>query len=494
MLWMLAVWSFGYAMITLVPSLEAKRFWLRFENVGILSVPVFWFLFTVQYTQSNKWLNRFTGAVFFVIPLITITLIFSDNWFHYYYSSIRPVSEHAGPLVIERGPWYIYPTLHAYLLDLVGMGLLIWRAVQYRNIYRRQMLALIGAVLIPIFANIFYQLAPKLIPAFSIQIDLTPISFTLSAILIAFGVFGLHIFDRIPIARHTIMEHIPEMIFVLDSHDRVLDANNVALRWLGKSAEEIIGQDSVDVFHEWPELIDRYQVPSNTREEITIPDSPPRTLEVVISLLHYRSENLQGRVIVAHDISEHTRLKDALRFQLAENESLRAMLQEQTIRDPLTNVYNRRFLAESLDREISQSEREGKPTSIVIIDIDHFKNFNDSYGHKCGDVVPQSIAQFLVDNTRRGDIVCRYGGEEFIILMPNATLESAYERAEKWRQIFESTVFFYEELKLNATFSAGVASFPIHGHDGEIVLQAADKALYLSKNNGRNLVTLYNKE
>ncbi|MBI5351291.1 MAG: diguanylate cyclase [Chloroflexi bacterium] len=493
MLSMLAVWSLGYAMITVVPSLELKRFWLKFENIGILTVPVLWFFFTLQYTRLDKWLNKFTGAFFFILPLISIIILFSDSWFHYYYASIHPVSATGGPLVIERGSWYKFILFYPYLLELISMGLLIWRGLQYRNIYRRQMFTLIGAVLIPVVFNIIYQAAPSLFPAFSIRIDLTPISFTLSAALIAFSVVGLRIFDLIPIARHIIMEHIPEMVFVVDAHNRVLDANVVAQKWLGKTAEEIIGRNSADVFQAWPELVKKYQFVDQTREEIIIPGDPQITLELIVSPLYDHLKNLLGRVIVAHDITEHKHLANELRIQLTENESLRALLQEQAIRDPLTNVYNRRFFAESLDKEISWAKREEKPVSIVIMDIDYFKNFNDTHGHKCGDVVLQSIAKFLVENTRNEDIVCRYGGEEFVILMSGTTLQSAYERAENWRHTFESTVFEYEGLKLKATFSAGVASFPLHGMDGESVLQAADQALYQSKNNGRNLVTLYQK-
>ena len=184
MIWMLAglaVWAFCYAMITLSPALDAKKFWLRMENIGILTVPVFWFLFSVQYSQVDKWLNRFTGALLFVIPLLSLAFLFFDNSFHYYYSSIRPVSESGGPLIIERGPWYLVAALQAYVLNLTGMGVLIWRFVNYRNIYRKQLVILVGAVLIPLVVNVFYQFAPRIIPALSILIDLTPISFTATA-------------------------------------------------------------------------------------------------------------------------------------------------------------------------------------------------------------------------------------------------------------------------------------------------------------------------
>ena len=501
MVWMLAglaVWAFSYAMITLLPELAAKRFWLRMENIGILTVPIFWFIFSVQYAQVNKWLNKYSGGLLFVIPFISLALLFSNDWFHYYYSSIQTVSENGGPLVIERGPWYLVTAIQAYVLNLAGMGVLIWRFVYYRNIYRKQLAILIGAILIPLVLNIFYQFAPKIIPSFSLLVDLTPISFTVTAFLLSVGVFGLQLFDLIPIARHTVMEHIPEMVFVVDAHDRVLDANPVAQKALGKSLDEIIGKDPLEVFRAWPQLINRFLTTDQTHEEIQIPGDPPRTLEIVISPLYNQFRKLEGRIIVAHDMTEHKWLENDLKYanealikQLEEINKLREELQEQAIRDPLTNAYNRRYLSEFLDKEVARAERENTPVTIVIMDMDNFKQFNDSYGHKCGDVILQVVTKFLVEHSRRGDVVCRYGGEEFVILMPNVSLEIGFERAEMWRQDFSESVIDYEDMKLSATFSAGVATFPRHGATGDAILQAADKALYRSKDAGKNKVTQF---
>jgi len=498
MLVMLAVWNFSYAMITFSPALEVKRLWLRIENIGILTVPVFWFFFAVQYNRSGSWLNRFTGSLFFIVPLISLILLFSDQWFDLYYASISPISEAGGPLVIERGSWYVVALLYSYLLNLFAIALLVWRAVQHRNIYRRQMVVLIAAVLIPVLVNVFYQVMLSTRPDPSYRIDLTPISFTLSAVLIAIGVFGLRIFDLIPIARHTVLEHIPEMVVVVDAHDIVVDANSVAQKMLGRSIEEIVGRDPLDVFREWPQLLNRFLTSNEMHEEIQIPGDPSRMLEVVVTALYNQFKELQGRVIVAHDITEHNWLEKDLKYanetlthQLEEINLLRANLQEQAIRDPLTNVYNRRYLSEFLDKEVARAEREGSPLSVVIMDVDNFKHFNDTYGHKCGDVVLQAIAKFLVDHTRRGDVVCRYGGEEFVILMPGTSQEVALERAEAWRQDFSETGMNYEGVNYFATFSAGVATFPDHGSTDEALLQAADRALYRSKDAGRNKVTIH---
>ena len=497
----LAVWAFCYAMVTVSPTLEAKRLWLKVENIGILTVPVFWFFFTVQYTRLDKWLNKSTGVLFFIIPFVSLILLFSEKWFHIYYSSVYPVSASGGPLVIERGPWYMIALIHSYVLNLAGMGLLIRQFIQYRNIYREQMAILIGAVLIPFVTNIFYQLAPGIIPALSVPVDLTPISFTVTAFLLSAGVFGMRLFDLIPIARHTVLENIPEMVVVVDAHDRVLDANKTAQKWLGKTLDEIVGEDPMEVFHDWPQLINRFLTANETHEEIQIPGDPPRTLDLTVSAIYDRFNILDGRIIVAHDVTERKWLENDLKYaneslknQLAEIEKLRAEVAEQAIRDPLTNVYNRRYMVEFLDNEIARAEREKTSTSVVMIDLDNFKQFNDTYGHKCGDVILQAFANFLMEHTRRGDVICRYGGEEFVILMPNAPLEIAYERAEAWRQDFSETATDYEGMKFSITFSAGVATFPQHGSTGDSILQAADKALYHSKYSGRNRVTEFAKE
>lgn len=501
MLVMLGVWAFCYAMITVSFSLEEKLLWLRLENIGILTVPVFWFFFTLRYTQFDKWLNAFTGAFFFIIPAVSLALLFNPDWFHLFYASLHLVAADGGPLVIERGPWYFASLIQSYALNLGGMGLLIWRFLQFRDVFRRQAILLIGAVLIPLLVNLFYQLAPLLLAEISMPIDLTPISFTLTAFLLSAGIFGLRLFDLVPIARHTVLEHIPEMVFVIDAQDRVLDANSVAQKVLGKSLDQIVGGEVIDVFREWPQLINRFLTEHEAHEEIQIPGDPPRTLEIIVSALYNRFRQLEGRVIVAHDITERKWLENDLKYanqtlekQLQDIERLRAELQEQAIHDPLTNVYNRRFLADAMDRELAQAGRNEKPASVVILDIDYFKQFNDTYGHRCGDFVLQYIAGFLGQRIRRGDVLCRYGGEEFVVFLPNAPLEAAYQRAENWRSELANAFIEYEGLHLKTSFSAGIAGFPLHGSNSDAILTAADKALYQAKNSGRNRAILYREE
>ena len=496
-LFMLAVWAFCYGMITLSPSLETKYVWLKLENIGIVSQPVFWFLFTVNYTRAMKPVNRVLWAALWIIPVTSLTLLFSSKWIPLYYAATQLAAANGGPLVITRGPWYWPQLVQTYLLYIVSTVILLRWFFKNHRVYRRRLGLLVVAVLAPWLANLLYQAALTFHPSLVLPVDFTPIWATISSVLIGAVVFGFRLFDLLPIARDVVMEHIPELMVVVDAHDRVLDANDVALQWLGKTEREIIGQDPLDVFRAWPQLVSRFLLTHETHEEIQV-GNPPRTLELIVTPMYNAAEVLQGRVIVAHDVTDRKILEDSLkqantslRTQLAEIESLRAMLQEQAIRDPLTGAFNRRFFAETLDKEVMRAVRESKPISVIILDLDFFKRFNDTYGHKCGDVILQALANFLTQNIRGGDILCRYGGEEFVILMPATAPEVALERAEVLRARYEVLVTEYRGQLLSATFSAGVAGYPAHGADGDSILFAADQALYQSKRDGRNRVSLH---
>ena len=173
------------------------------------------------------------------------------------------------------------------------------------------------------------------------------------------------------------------------------------------------------------------------------------------------------------------------------NLRLRETLRQQSVRDPLTGLYNRRFLEETLDRELARLERKNLPLSLIMIDVDHFKNFNDTFGHEAGDAVLRDLGGILQRYVRGGDVACRYGGEEFTIVLPEASLEIGRQRAEILREAARELRLVHDGKSLGAvTLSLGVACFPEHGRRREQLLQTADAALYEAKNNGRNRVVV----
>lgn len=171
------------------------------------------------------------------------------------------------------------------------------------------------------------------------------------------------------------------------------------------------------------------------------------------------------------------------------NLRLREKLRSQSVRDPLTGLYNRRYLDESLELELARALRSEDPISAIMLDIDHFKKFNDTFGHDAGDLVLKEVADVLARSMRKGDIAGRFGGEEFLLLMPGADAERAIARAETMRKTIGSLDVGYAGQKLGRiTASFGVATFPIDGESGAALIQAADKALYAAKAAGRDRV------
>lgn len=171
------------------------------------------------------------------------------------------------------------------------------------------------------------------------------------------------------------------------------------------------------------------------------------------------------------------------------NLKLRESLRQQSIRDPLTGLFNRRYLEEALLIEMERAKRGNTPFSIIMLDLDHFKRFNDTYGHEAGDVVLKDLGTYLQHHVRGGDIACRYGGEEFTLLLPNTSLEVVQQRAQQICEGIRSlNVEFKNQVLGPLTLSVGIATFPDHGENGNFVLQAADQALYQAKNEGRDRV------
>ena len=170
---------------------------------------------------------------------------------------------------------------------------------------------------------------------------------------------------------------------------------------------------------------------------------------------------------------------------------LRETLRDQSIRDPLTGLFNRRFMEESLEREMQRAVRKNHPVSVLFIDLDHFKRFNDTFGHDAGDVVLRSIADLFRKLFRVDDVICRYGGEEFGIILPESSAENAVIRANALREAVKKLHIQYKNHALGTiTLSIGVATFPEHGDSSEELLKAADQCLYHSKSAGRDLVTV----
>jgi diguanylate cyclase (GGDEF)-like protein/PAS domain S-box-containing protein len=258
----------------------------------------------------------------------------------------------------------------------------------------------------------------------------------------------------------------------------------------GYSAEEVGRLEALDTVTEEDRLLVAENIRKRLSGELEQIDYVFRGLRkdgVVIDVqVHSSAMEISGKralIGVVMDVTERIRAERKL-------QALQEKLREQSTRDALTGLYNRRYLEETLGRELILAERQGRPVSLIMGDLDHFKAINDRYGHLCGDQVLRSFGELMKQHARRSDIYCRYGGEEFLLVLPQMSADCAAERAEQLRQAIAASPVTYGAAQIAVTASFGVAAFPVDGRSAEELIAAADSALYAAKESGRNRVNL----
>jgi diguanylate cyclase (GGDEF)-like protein len=208
-----------------------------------------------------------------------------------------------------------------------------------------------------------------------------------------------------------------------------------------------------------------------------------------LGIIHFQAAELT-KIITKQEQSLSGTFAEQIGLSIA-NIRLREALRNQSIRDTVTGLFNRRYLEETLEREIHRSARIGQSLGIIMFDLDHFKGFNDRFGHDAGDAVLQSIGLFLSKNTRVDDIACRYGGEEFILILPSSNSKDTELRAEQLRAAVKELKVTHLGRSLGTvTISVGVATFPLHGNLPAQLVAKADGALYQAKKRGRDRVVV----
>ncbi len=491
----MAVWAGGYATRWMNISVVAKIFWFKAMFTGIAFAPTLFFIFTLGPARNESWLTASRLILLLIPPVIFLLLQWTNEYHHLFYQSVHVMGETGSwAIVVTRGPWYFINVVYSYALIAIGFFVMSRGALRLGTLYRHQYNLILIASLIPWLASILTET----LLGTSKHLDLAPLTFGLSGIIYVLSIVQTHFMDLIPIARSRLIESMPDGVMVLDAQNRVVDINPAMEVFLEKKPPFYLGKPALKVFDGWMQKINLSGDETEKRKDLKLPQEPPRYLDLSVTPLYDKAGLLNGRLMVFRDVTDRKLDERRLRYanerlqaQLIEIGLLQSKLREQAIRDPLTNLFNRRYLEETLDRELARAGRESYPVCIIMVDLDYFKKINDTYGHDAGDQVLRALANTLAEHSRRGDFACRYGGEEFVIVMPNIPQHTAYERAKKLRRHLNALQVPYECHQLTTTTSMGIACYPECGSTRQELLRAADRAMYGAKKAGRDHIIIY---
>lgn len=494
----LSVWSGGAAVMWASTSLRAQTFWMEFSSLGVILTPLTFLLFSLQASHYERLLSRRWLFVLAMEPLVGLILLLTNDLHHLVYNSAEMwLWKGLREIHWRPGPWYYIDTVYMYVIIFIGAAFLALSMHRNGELHRHQVKLILAGAYLPLIADLIY-LSP--LSDYLRNLDLAPLVFTISSGFYLFAIERRRFLDLIPVAHTTLLNSMTDGVVVLDDQGRIIDMNPAAGEFLGVIPGQVVGRRSREILYTWSETTQPFWDKSNLRTEVRVSGDNPRVLDLKITLLVDRKKRTRGRMMVFRDITRRKENEsmlqaknEQLQAQLEEIRILRDQLHEQATRDPLTNLYNRRYLEEMLQQELARASRENYPVCVIMIDIDRFKLVNDTCGHKTGDEVLQALATLIVLHIRRFDAACRFGGEEFVIVMPMLSVETARERAEFLRKEFAAMPVPCDTMEKSPTLSIGVASYPTDGVTGEQLLNAADHALYAAKGSGRNRTVIYSE-
>lgn len=462
---------------------DAKVLIAKIQYIGIASTGPLLFVFAMAYNGWRQWLTPTRLSTIALIPLITLLLVFT-NESHGLIWAERSVGVGAiHPRVLKYGPWFPVFTAYSYGMIFVSALLILWKFGHSKH-HRGQVILLSLAPMIPVAFNVFYLLDRERLGG----LDATPIGFSVSITLCALALFRYRLFDLRPIAREAVFEGLGDAVVVLDSQSRLADVNPRARTLFGRDASDLIGYPANELL---PEPLTRLALdrePETTEFEI-VTEGQRRIFDAKVSSLDSTSPVGGGRVVLLRDVTDRKHAEEELRSASDELQKANEELNRLVNRDPLTELGNRRSFFERLDTELERQKRYGEPLSLLLVDLDHFKEINDRHGHPVGDQVLIAVARVLEDCRFDIDLIARLGGEEFGLILPNTDRQGAAVLAERLRQnICELTVTADDGEPVKITASLGIAALRDTTVDVSDLMRAADRALYRAKAEGRNRV------
>ena len=471
------IYAFSYAGELASSQLSAIKFWLHLENIGISFLPIAWVVLAQHHTQVTFRYDKLLLAILLMLCSITLILSQTTEIHHLYYQSVTLNPDAPFPVAwIVPGLWYHIHTILNNAALLLGniFYILYWRKSSYPT-NQQPIIFLLGS-LFPWVSTILYSCGYM-----PWGLDPSPISFMVPGILYGWAIYHLNLFEVAPLAQKVIFQALSDAILIFDTQGVLADFNNASKKLFPELTAASLGQEASVLFASIPDI--RALLSQKQKQPIELQLPAPgnnRYQAKKIDIMH--NQKKAGFILTFHDITFFSNQLDSLQIKAST--------------DPLTGIANRNKLDEDIQSLIESIACQPMHSALLLIDIDHFKQINDTFGHIAGDTILKLFSAVSEKNLRQDDILGRYGGDEFIIILPHSEQKDALLIAERIRSsIANQEIPINESHIIQITISIGIAMADTQNSCTDMLswIKSADQALYMAKESGRNQVRLYER-
>jgi len=467
---MVIIYLIGYLLELLSANAGEVFVSVKILYIGSSFVAAFAFFFVADY--CNIKLHTFLIKVPMLLLSLASTLLMWTTKFHHLV--YRDSSYQEGVIHhLKYTPGPLYPIIQVYpaFCILLAMVILIYQMKKWEGKYRNHLIILFMCLVIPfITEGIHFLIIVAGINRF--QFYLTPYSITIMSLCLFLGAIRFNIFEIISVATETAMDHIREGFILVDNNNNYLSCNPAAAKIL-PGIMKLHKGEPISSASDWPIELKDVQ---NSSVDFSISDEKTKFFRASVSPVLSENQSLVARIILFSDITD--------------NINLMKELENAAYIDSLTGLYNRKHFTELANVDIERALRLNQFIYTVMLDLDFFKKVNDTYGHAAGDIVLKITAGIIRQTIRFYDLLGRYGGEEFVLLITALDIQEAHKLMERIRENMEHSIINYEGQEIKITCSIGLAKFE-EKDDLESAIKKSDEALYAAKKSGRNQVKIY---
>ncbi len=469
------IWAFCQFLILFVDDFVWIVALAKIQYIGIVSTPIAWFTLSMIMLDKTSIIHRQSILTLCIIPTITLLLIFTNEFHLLVWSDVQFIPQNIIPIKVSHGSWFTIHTFYSYLLVSISSLLACISYVKGNNNLLNSKIVFFAPLLVLVTNVIYLQNWTDVQ-----NIDFTPLGFSFSLLLFSWAILKQNLMQIVPIARSTLFEKIEDSILVLDQNYRIVDINTSAINLFSFKSSAVLGTLFSESDHD-KEMLDLAL--ENNYSEI-IRDG--KHLQALRTKIQIDTQGTQGFLLVFRDISELKRTQNNLLEAQLELKKANKALEKSANTDVLTGLHNRRYFFNQFSAELIRSQRHSSDFCFMILDLDHFKNINDTHGHLAGDEVLKRVATLIKQTVRNVDFFSRIGGEEFAILLTETKVSGAQLFAERLCLLIKES---HTNTEIPVTTSIGLTQ-NILDDSVESMFDRADKALYQSKENGRDKFTV----